>query len=134
MAEALGLIASERVGHLATIRPDGGPHLVPMVFALVDDAIVTAVDWKPKKGRLQRLANIEANPAISFLVHHYSDDWDDLWWVRVDGMATIHTQGPTWQRAIDALREKYHQYRERPPEGAVIWIQPEQVSFWSSRR
>ena len=35
---------------LATVRPDGSPHVVPIVFALVGDRLVTAVDAKPEHG------------------------------------------------------------------------------------
>jgi PPOX class probable F420-dependent enzyme len=135
MARAdLARVASERVGLLATVRPDGRPHVVATVFATVGDAVVTAIDWKPKgERRLQRLVNIEANPAVSFMVHHYSEDWDQLWWARVDGNAGIHRGGEAWNIAIAALREKYPQYRERPPEGEVIWITPTRVSSWASR-
>lgn len=134
MDEALDRIAGVRVGHLATTRPDGTPHLVPMVFAVTSGRVVTAIDWKPKSDRrLQRLANIEANPTVSFLVHHYSEDWSKLWWVRVDGTATLYRTGPDWEEATAALRAKYTQYRERPPEGEVISITPTGVNSWSSR-
>jgi hypothetical protein len=36
------------VARLATAALDGRPHLVPVVFALQDDVIYTAVDAKPK--------------------------------------------------------------------------------------
>ena len=49
---------------------------------------------KPKRTTdLQRVRNIVANPAVSVLVDHYEDDWTKLWWVRVDGMATVHDTG-----------------------------------------
>ena len=131
MDDELKLLAAARVGELATIRPDGRPHLVPMVFAVVHASIVTAIDWKPKQGRrLQRLANIDANPAVSFLAHHFSEDWEELWWVRVDGRASIHESGERRDAAIRSLCDKYEQYRARPPDGEVIWVDPEKVSSW----
>ncbi|MCI0425283.1 MAG: TIGR03668 family PPOX class F420-dependent oxidoreductase [Actinobacteria bacterium] len=135
MDDELGRVAGAMVGELATVRPDGRPHLVPMVFALVGRDVVTAIDWKPKgKRRLQRLVNIENDPRVSFLVHHYEDHWERLWWVRVDGTATIHHSNDRWEQAIAALVEKYAQYRDRPPEGDVIWIATEVISSWESRR
>jgi PPOX class probable F420-dependent enzyme len=128
-------MAGERTGHLGTVRPDGGPHLVVVTFAVSNGNIVTAIDHKPKRTeRLQRLLNIEANPAVTFLVDHYEDDWTRLWWVRVDGTASIHHSGDTWDDAIDALVARYDQYRLQPPEGPVISIRPEQVTSWSSSR
>jgi nitroimidazol reductase NimA-like FMN-containing flavoprotein (pyridoxamine 5'-phosphate oxidase superfamily) len=55
--------ASRPVARLATVRADGGPHVVPLVFVLVGDVIYSAVDAKPKQsGRLQRLANVASEP------------------------------------------------------------------------
>lgn len=133
-AEALSRLAASRSGHLATVRPDGRPHLVVVTFALIDDLVVTAIDHKPKTTqRLQRLVNIETNPDVSFLADHYADDsWDTLWWVRVDGRAAIHEDGSQRIHAVEALVEKYDQYRDHPPEGPVIVISPDRVSSWAS--
>src|SRR5439155_23720682 len=35
------------VARLATLRPDGAPHVVPVCFARVGDTIVSIVDAKP---------------------------------------------------------------------------------------
>lgn len=130
-AEALARVADASTGHLATVRPDGRPHLVVITFATIDGFVVTAIDHKPKKTlRLQRLANIEANPTASFLVDHYDDDWSRLWWVRVDGAASIHETDTTHALALEALAAKYPQYRERLPEGAVIAVAQEEISYW----
>jgi PPOX class probable F420-dependent enzyme len=133
MDEPLDRVSGARVGHLATIRPDGRPHLVPMVFALIGGDVVTAIDWKPKGSRrLQRLVNIEHHPEVSFLVHHYAEDWDRLWWVRIDGTATIHDSDERRDEAIEALVAKYDQYHPNPPTGVVIWIETSVISAWAS--
>lgn len=132
-AEALIRIAGAPIGHLATVRPDGRPHVVVVTFALTRRNVVTAIDHKPKTTeRLQRLANIESNRIVSFLVDHYESDWDRLWWVRVDGPASIHDRGDLRDEAVDALTAKYRQYRSRPPQGPVIAISPDRVSGWAS--
>ena len=132
-AEALAFVSSGRVGHLGTVRPDGTPHLVPVTFALVGDVIVTMVDHKPKTTRrLQRLANIDANPTATLLVDEWSEDWDRLKWVRVDGAASIHNDDDVWARGREALTAKYPQYADRPPEGAAITISVDDVIGWSS--
>ena len=85
-AELRRRFASSPVAHLSTVRPDGGPHVVPIVFALIDDTVYSAVDAKPKRSpRLQRLTNVRADPRCAVLVDHYSDDWRQLWWERADG-------------------------------------------------
>ena len=123
-------LSTAPVGRLATIRPSGGPHLVVVTFALAGDDIVTAVDHKPKRHqRLQRLTNIESEDRVSFLVDHWDDDWDRLWWIRLDGTASVSDRDA---KAVAALAAKYRQYREQPPEGPVIRIEVESVTSWSA--
>lgn len=131
--EALARAASARSGHLATVRPDGTPHVVVVTFALAGGKVVTAVDHKPKStDRLQRVVNVEANRSASLLVDHYDEDWSRLWWVRIDGRAAIHREGEIHSNAVDALVAKYPQYADRPPEGPVIAIAQDRVTSWES--
>jgi PPOX class probable F420-dependent enzyme len=119
-----------RFGILTTVRPDGRPHAVPIVFALVGDQLVTAVDQKPKSTRaLTRLENIRNNPAVSVIVHHDDEDWTQLSWVRVDGTGktTDHPE-PAW---TDALVQKYPQYRDDPPIGPWIIVTIDRIASWS---
>ena len=75
------------------------------------------------------LANIEANPTVSLLVDHYDDDWNRLWWVRVDGTATIHLRGEEVAAGYAALRAKYSQYQRVELDGPVVTVA---VGRWSS--
>jgi PPOX class probable F420-dependent enzyme len=121
-----------RSATLATVREDGGPHLVPVVFACAGDRIYTAVDGKPKSTTaLRRLENIEAQPKVSVLVDHYSEDWQQLWWVRADGEAAIHTGEPEVDQAQALLRQKYAQYQSVSLNGPVIVITVTRWASWS---
>ena len=131
--QARALLASARVARLATVRPDGAPHLVPVCFALTGGAIYTAVDGKPKRSPdLARLANIAAEPRVALLADHYEDDWTRLWWVRVDGDASVVAGTDERERALAALAAAYPQYAAAPPAGAVIAIAPRRWSGWRS--
>jgi len=122
-------LGQARIGRLATVTPDGRPHVVPVCFALHDGQIFTAVDAKPKATRaLQRLENIRAHGSASLLVDHYEDDWTRLWWVRVDGAARIDESEP----GLDALAAKYAQYRDQRPQGPLIAIAPEGWRSWTA--
>jgi PPOX class probable F420-dependent enzyme len=126
-------VTEARVARLATVRPDGRPHIVPVTFAFDGRTIVTAIDHKPKTtSRLQRLRNIEARPVASVLVDHYDDDWSQLWWLRADGSAQVVLDGAERQDAIDRLTIKYPQYREDPPDGPVIVVTVDRWSSWSA--
>jgi PPOX class probable F420-dependent enzyme len=125
------------VARLATVTPDGVPHLVPVVFALDAgprgdrDVVYTAVDAKPKTTqRLRRLANIESNPQVSLLVDHYADDWTQLWWVRADGVAAIHSDGEAMRTGYRLLRAKYAQYQSVPLNGPVITVTVRRWASW----
>jgi PPOX class probable F420-dependent enzyme len=132
-AEAFAMLGESRVGRLATIRPDGSPHIVPVTFALVDQTVVTMVDHKPKTTtRLQRLANIEAEPRVALLVDEWSEDWQRLRWARFDGKAEVHDRGDLWESARAALVAKYDQYRDQPPGGPAIVITIDDVTGWAS--
>ena len=127
-------LSAARIGRLATVRPDGRPHVVACCFALAGERAWTAVDAKPKTtSRLQRLANLRANPWASLLVDHYEEDWDALWWVRVDGPAAVLDDGEEREAALAALIAKYRQYATAAPRGAVIAIAVERWSGWSAR-
>ncbi|MGH8946498.1 MAG: TIGR03668 family PPOX class F420-dependent oxidoreductase [Acidimicrobiia bacterium] len=131
--EAWARLGAARVGHIATVRPDGSPHIVVVTFATVGRIIVTAIDHKPKTTkRLQRLVNIEANPEVSLMADHYDEDWDRLWWVRVDGHAEIHENQDAPPGSMAALVAKYPQYVARPPIGPVIAITPQGGVSWES--
>ena len=89
-----GRVAAARVARLATIDPDGRPHVVPMCFALSGGVLYSAVDRKPKRSRdLRRLRNVRERGWATVLVDHYEEDWSALWWVRLRGRARVLEDG-----------------------------------------
>ena len=121
-------VEQARVARLATVRPDGRPHVVPCCFVLSNDVLYSAVDAKPKSTvALRRLDNVRAVPSVAMLVDHYTDDWADLWWIRIDGSARIIDSGPEFDHARQLLAGKYEQYLRDAPPGPVIAID---VSGW----
>ena len=136
MAESdavVAMFAESPVAMLATVGADGAPHLVPVVFAVHDDVVYTAVDAKRKSTqRLRRLANIEANPKVSMLVDHYDDDWAQLWWVRADGIAAIHYSGEEMAAGYALLRKKYLQYQRIALDGPVVTVVVQRWASWQA--
>ena len=132
-ATARRRVLDARVARLATVRPDGRPHVVPITFALHGEKIVSAIDHKPKTTtNLQRLKNIEANPLASVVIDRYDEDWSSLWWIRADGTARIVEHGFDHETAVARLAEKYAPYRSRPPGGPVIIIEVQRWTTWSA--
>lgn len=126
--EARERFADARVARLATVSAGGAPRLVPIVFALAGDRLISAVDHKPKSTtRLQRLEDIAGRPAVSVLVDAYDEDWSQLWWARADGRARVDEAYD-----VGALVAKYPQYADRPPAGPVIVVDVDRWTGWSA--
>jgi PPOX class probable F420-dependent enzyme len=131
--EPRALVEAARVARLATVGPDGRPHLVPICFVLLGDTVYSAVDHKPKRSaRLRRLANIRATGRASVLVDEYREDWRQLWWVRLDGSARVVDDPAEAARAVAALAGKYEQYARQPPAGPVLAVTVTRWSGWSA--
>lgn len=131
--EARERFASVRIARLATADLACRPHIVPIVFAVQDDHVYSAVDAKPKRtNALRRLANVRENPAVALLVDHYDDaDWGALWWVRADGRGRVlDPNEPEARRAIALLVERYPQQHA---VGAVLSVDVERWSGWTAR-
>lgn len=131
LAEAVARLEASRSAVLGTADPDRGVHLVPVVFTVVDDQrIVIAVDSKPKRSRrLRRLVNIETDPRVSLLVEQYEEDWNLLWWVRVDGRARV---------VEDIGDDVERRHRQRYPQldghtlGPWIDIEVKAITGWAA--
>jgi PPOX class probable F420-dependent enzyme len=127
-------VADARHGYLATSGRDGRPHIVPFCFVLDGDTVYSAVDAKPKRTtRLQRLENVRRQPLVGILVDHYTEDWEKLWWVRLDGRAEVLAENAERDRALELLAAKYPQYRAQPPLGPVLKVAVERWRGWSAR-
>ncbi len=134
--EARRRFMAARVARLATVTPINDPHVVPICFAVDEEdeaeTIYSAVDAKPKTTPdLKRLRNIEQNPRVALLVDHYDEDWEQVWWVRVDGNATVEDDH---QHGRQLLAAKYRQYGQAPEGlGRVVVITPTRWRFWAYR-
>jgi len=120
----LALLAEARRATLATVAPDGRPRLVPVCYVVVDDTIWIALDEKPKTvgdvRELARVRDVVARPAVSLLVDRWSEDWTDLAWVRLHGIARLVEPDGVPAAVIPALRARYPQYVGQALEAAPM--------------
>jgi PPOX class probable F420-dependent enzyme len=137
-AAARELLATARVAHLATADQYARPHVVPIVFVWREPVLYTPLDRKPKRDddwhALRRVRNIETNGRVAIVVDRYDEDWSELAWVLLEGVATILESGDERDAAAALLRGKYAQYEtisldERP----VVRVAIERSVEWSSR-
>ena len=134
--KAAEFVRIHRVARLATADAGGAPYVVPVCYAFDGRRIYSAIDLKPKRvgGRvLKRVRNILENPHVALVIDDYSEDWSELAYVMVRGVADLIESGEERQRAEDLLRQKYHQYETMLQPGCpVIRITPERVISWSA--
>lgn len=130
--DARGFLEQARVARLATADAAGAPHVIPVCFAVAGGRLYSVVDEKPKRTtHLARLRNIEASPNVALIVDRYDEDWSQLAWVLVRGVARVLGRGTSYDTGLRALREKYEQYRAMDLEGRpMIELTPSRVTSW----
>ncbi len=136
-AAARELLATARVAHFATSDQHARPHVVPIVFVWQEAVLYTPLDRKPKRDddwhALRRVRNIETNGRVSIVVDRYDEDWSQLAWVLLEGVATILESGEEREAAAALLREKYAQYETLPlDDRPIVRVEIERGTEWSS--
>jgi PPOX class probable F420-dependent enzyme len=136
-AEVGALLGSARKVQLATINPDGTPHLVTMFYALIDGRIAF---WTYRTS--QKARNLERDPRLACLIED-GDDYFELRGVQVTG--TVHVvvdqagvldigrriAGGLSGVPGDAL-DDYVAHAARKRVGYIV--QPERVVSWDHRK
>ena len=124
------LLDEQRVAHLALLDGDDRPRVLPVTFAVADDALWSAIDHKPKATREPaRVRWLRRRPEAALCVDAYSDDWDRLAWVQLLGRVEV-VEASDGAVGLDALVARYRQYRERRPPGPLLRLEPERVLHW----
>ena len=132
------LLERHPVGRLATLGAAGDIAQVPIVFVHYQGELWSPVDGKPKSGgELVRVRNVRRNPDVSLLLDAYDQDWSKLWWLRIEGQASILQQDPGADTrvaaVIQALCSKYPQYQDVPvlrEPPTLIVIRPRRMLSW----
>ncbi len=108
-----------RVGRLATVDADGGPHVVPVCPAFDGDHLVVASEDDAK------VRHVRANPRCALVFDEYVEDWDHNIQVQVLGTARLIGDGPEWRHGKAVLDEKYRQYEPLFPitPGTTVLIE-----------
>ena len=132
---AAELLESSRIARLGLVDEAGHPRVLPITFALATDRIWSAVDEKPKRARTAELARVRFlrhDPRAAITVDRYSENWLELAWVQVLGPIRIVDAGETAEAALGAasLADKYEPYRESPPPGPLLALEPERCICW----
>lgn len=131
------LIRNTSVGYLATAASNLQPYATPVVFILQNQNIYVPLDEKPKAvgiSELKRVKNIQENPKVCFLVHHYDEDWTKLWFVMVTGYATLVNGRLESKLKLKTIHSrflnKYSQYNKIGIGNFYIRIRIDKTEYW----
>jgi PPOX class probable F420-dependent enzyme len=127
---ARDLLEDERVARLAFVDDRERPRVLPVTFALAEGAVWSAIDDKPKRAaEPARVGYLRRRPEVAFCADRYDDDWRRLAWVQLLGRVEVL---PLERGAagLDALRDRYAQYRARRPPGPLLRLEVERVLHW----
>src|SRR6201990_3758439 len=99
--EIADFVTSSRTGTLATMGPDGQPHLTAMWYGVVDGEI-----WLETKEKSQKAVNLKRDPRVSFLIEG-GDTYDTLRGVSFEGIAEIVDDPGVSHRVGVSVFERY---------------------------
>lgn len=126
---AAELLRWARVSRIATAGPGGVSHLVPVCHVLQAGKLYVG---SGKRGR--KIQNVRANPRLTLTVDHYTEDWDTLRGVMVQGRARVIELGPRFRRIRRLFYKKYPQYPIKAALGdsdsVMIELTPAHVFTW----
>jgi PPOX class probable F420-dependent enzyme len=137
--EAREFLEQGRTATMATVGPDGTPHLIAMWYGLIDGKV-----YFETKTKSQKVRNLRRNPRISCMVEG-GLSYDQLRGVSIEGTATIiedATADEYWAAAISVFERYQGTYTEemRPivemmmHKRVVVRIDPTRVRTWDHRK
>lgn len=133
-AQATARLRAASHGILATIHPQRGPDLLPVVYVTCEEHLTIPIDKVKSKStdKLQRETNLTRDPRAALLVEQWDDaDWSRLWWVRAD---LVYLVDPS-PAIVDALTERLAaavpQYGSKPFHRILVF-RVTRVSGWAA--
>jgi PPOX class probable F420-dependent enzyme len=135
--EVAGFLREQRVATLATIGPEGRPHLAAMWYAIVDDQV-----WFETKSKSQKAVNLRRDDRVTVLVEA-GHTYDALQGVSLDGRGVIvEDPDALWAVGV-SMWERYNgPYSEsmRPAvelmlhKRIAVRVEVERVRSWDHRK
>jgi len=113
-------LAAARNYWLATVWPDGRPHVMP-VWGMWDDSTL----WFTSAVGSRKVRNLTADPRCCVTTEDASDP------VIIEGVARIATEPAVLQRVIDLMNAKYGTHTDvdflDPATNATVGVRPRRV-------
>lgn len=135
--EVARFLEQQRSATLATLGPDGMPHLVAMWYAVIDGEV-----WFETKARSQKAVNLARDPRATFLVEA-GHTYDTLRGVSIEGEVTISTDPDElwavgvsiWERYNGPVSEEVRPFVEIMLNKRVaVRLKADRVRSWDHRK
>ena len=130
-------ITGSRTATMATLGPDGMPHLVAMWFAVLDGEV-----WFETKAKSQKAVNLRRDDRITCLVED-GLTYDKLRGVSIEGRAeVVDDPDALWRVGVDIWERYNGPYSEemRPfvefmlVKRVAVRVRPERIRSWDHRK
>jgi len=136
--EARQVFALMPVVRVATVGPDGAPHVVPLWFVWEPEALYMSV-----RGSSRTVANVRSDPNVALLLDA-GQSWVELAGVEVHGKAELlEPSHPDLRRPISKWHDKYRlllsgggfrRFTEAIPELWFLRVRPDRLRWWDHAR
>jgi PPOX class probable F420-dependent enzyme len=138
-SEVRSFLQHSRTASVASIGPDGMPHVVAMWYGIIDDAV-----YIETKSKSQKAVNLRRDPRMVFMAEG-GTTYDTLRGVSLEGRAVILDEGDG-EEYWAAARSVYERYTGPYAEDAqpmlaammhkrvVVRLAPERVRSWDHRK
>ena len=119
--------AGSRTGKLATVRPDGRPHVVPIWFTFDDAGDLVFMTWHTSL----KAGNMRRDPRVSICV---DDETFPFAWARLDGVASfseadrVHWATETSRRYVGDARAATFGARNGVEGELVVRVRPTRLT------
>jgi hypothetical protein len=122
---------------IATVRPDGGPHVATRWFVWLDDAL-----WVTTRTGDPTWENATRDPRVSIVIDR-GRDWLEMAGVRVEGVAELFpADHPDLRRPMSAWHDKhraflggegFERFTQAVPSLGFLHVVPSRIEAWDHR-
>jgi PPOX class probable F420-dependent enzyme len=138
-AEVAEFLQRSRTATVASLGPDGRPHLVAMWYGIIGGAV-----YIETKAKSQKAVNLRRDPRMVFMVEA-GTGYDTLRGVSLEGEATVieESDGEEYWAAAISVYERYtgpYTEQARPVvefmmnKRIVVQLVPQRVRSWDHRK
>jgi PPOX class probable F420-dependent enzyme len=136
--EIVDFIDHSRTATMATVGPNGRPHLIAMWYAVLDGEI-----WFETKAKSQKAVNLRRDPTITVMIED-GQTYNTLRGVSIDGQAEIVDSDPelllrvgisVWERYTGPYSEDMKPFVDQMMNNRIaVRVVPTRLRSWDHRK